>query len=123
MPDNDKIINFPGAQRAAAQPASGAKAAKTAKSKAAASAPGIPDPGRFSPAGSGAVGIPGLTEDQEKAIQIILSGMSFVTVGLRPTGGGADFFNALDGQTDELRNAAPHLAGVVERALRKRGVL
>lgn len=78
--------------------------------------------GRISEAGSGQMGIPGLTADQEKALQVVMSGMSFVLVGIKPTDTGADFFTAIDGNADELRNAADHIAGVVDRLYTKRGL-
>lgn len=72
--------------------------------------------------GPGEVGIPDLTADQEKAIQIILSGMSFVCVGMKPAGDGADFFTAVHGKRGELHDAAPHLEGVIERAYKRHNI-
>ena len=69
-----------------------------------------------------AMGLPNLTADQEKAIQVVMSGMSFVCIGISPTDGGADFFTAVQGDEDHLRNAQPHLEGVIERAFDKRGI-
>ena len=63
------------------------------------------------------------SEDQEKALQVIMSGMSFVCIGIRPTESGADFFTAVDGDAQELTDAAPHLDGVVDRALRRKGLI
>lgn len=67
-------------------------------------------------------GIPGLSADQEKAIQVIMSGMSFACVGIKPTDQGADFFTAVEGDASDLRNALPHLEGVIERACDRKGL-
>ncbi|MDW8372107.1 MAG: hypothetical protein RMM29_00460 [Planctomycetota bacterium] len=64
-----------------------------------------------------------MTEEQRKAIQVILSGLAFVVVGIRPTDSGADFFTAIQGDATDLRNALPHLAGVIERAYARKGLL
>lgn len=95
----DKIIQFPGADESGSDhdtPVSGE--------------------------GSGATGIPGMSADQEKAIQIAVDGMSFVMVGIKPTDNGADFFTAIHGKRGELADAAPHLDGVIQRALSRMGV-
>ena len=102
----DNIIDFPG---------SGKPPQKKPTSQA-------PARGRISPEGSGALGIPGLSEDQEKAIQLIGSGQPFVLVAISPTDTGADFFTAIDGEADDLRNAGPHLRGVIERLYTRRGL-
>lgn len=104
---DDNIISFPGNTSQPSDPAP---------------APGPKEGERISEAGTGAIGIPGLTADQEKAIQLILSGMDFVLVSLKPTDSGADFFTAIDGLPDHLRNALPHLEGVIERLYEKRGL-
>lgn len=103
MADDDKILRFPGS---AARPDPKAET-KTKAAKAA------------EPTATGA---DGLTEDQRKAMQIILSGMSFVVIGIKPTGGGADFFTAVQGDPTELRNSQDHLGGVIERALSRKGI-
>ncbi len=92
----DKIIRFPGA---------GPKAA--------------PAP---TPAAAPATGPDGLNEEQRKAIGIIISGMPFVLVGIKGTDRGADFFTAVAGEPADLRNALPHLAGVIERAFERKGL-
>ncbi len=93
--------------------------------------PGAGDPGKHdqerseeevSGAGNGAVGIPGLSEDQEKAVQIVLSGMSFVCIGIKPAGDGADFFTAVHGKREDLLDSAPHLDGVIDRAFKRKGL-
>ncbi len=91
---SDKIIRFPGAAKApvAAEPVSEAKG---------------PD---------------GLTEEQRKAVQIILGGMPFVLVGIKPTDRGADFFTAVHGDHTDLRNAQDHLGGVIARAFSRKGI-
>lgn len=96
MSDGDKIIRFPG-------PAKPAKPAESAP----AAAP---------------VGADGLTDDQRKAIQLILSGMSFVLVAIKPTDKGADFYTALHGDHAELRNAQEHLPGVIARLYDRKGL-
>jgi hypothetical protein len=99
MNDSPKVIRFPGlgGRKADIEPA-----AKTAK------APEI--------------GADGLTDDQRKAIQVILSGMTFVLVGIKPTERGADFFTSVHGDAGELRNAQEHLDGVIARAFSKKGI-
>lgn len=90
---SDKIIRFPGAAKApAAKPEAEAKG---------------PD---------------GLTEEQRKAAQIVLSGMPFVVIGLKSTDKGADFFTAVHGDHTDLRNALSHLPGVIERAFARKGI-
>lgn len=101
MADDDKILKFPGA---GGRP--DAKAKAPAKDDAA-------------PA---AVGADGLNDDQRKAMQIVLSGMPFVLVGIKPTPSGADFFTAVSGEAADLRNAQDHLHGVIERAFSRKGI-
>jgi hypothetical protein len=101
MHDDSKVIRFPGL----------AKAKEPAAPQ--------PDP---KPAAAAAVGPDGLTEDQRKAVQVVLGGMSFVLVGIKPTERGADFFTAVHGDAGELRNAQPHLDGVIARALSRKGI-
>ncbi len=92
----DKIIRFPGAgPKSAATPA----------------APATP-----------AIGPDGMSDEQRKAIGIIVSGMPFVLVGIKGTDRGADFFTAVAGEPSDLRNALPHLAGVIERAFERKGL-
>lgn len=103
MADDEKILQFPGAgkrpEAAQAKPAAPAK-----------------------PPTSSPVGPDGLNDDQRKAMQIVLSGMSFVLVGIKPTTSGADFFTAVSGDASELRNAQDHLGGVIERAFSRKGI-
>ena len=101
----DNIIDFPGGAESPKKPTTTP-----------------PAQGRISPEGSGQLGIPGLTEDQEKAIQLIGSGQAFVLVAISPTDTGADFFTAIDGEADDLRNAGPHLPGVIDRLYSRRGL-
>ena len=99
MADDDKILQFPG----------GAKRGETpAKPPAKGDAP--------------AAGPDGLSEDQRKAMQIVLSGMPFVLIGIKPTPSGADFFTAVSGEPSDLRNAQDHLGGVIERAFSRKGI-
>lgn len=99
MAEDDKILKFPGAAKRSEVPA---------KSTAKGDAP--------------AVGADGLNEDQRKAMQIVLSGMPFVLVGIKPTPSGADFFTAVSGEPSDLRNAQDHLGGVIERAFSRKGI-
>jgi hypothetical protein len=97
---DDKIIRFPGGK--SAEPS-----ASDAKPAGDASAP---------------LATEGLTEDQRKAIGIVLSGMAFVMVGIKPTERGADFFTVVTGDATDLRNAQPHLAGTIDKAYARKGV-
>jgi hypothetical protein len=101
--DPDKVIKFPGSAGI-----SGAEGGARPASAGAAEQVSAP--------GQGSLGIPNLTQDQEKAFQIAIDGMSFVMIGIKPTDSGADFFTAVHGQREELRNATDHLDGVIRRA-------
>ena len=63
-----------------------------------------------------------LTEAQQKAIHCLLSGMTFVFVGVQPTDSGCDFFTACDGDKDALRNAEDHLPGTISKLFVRCGV-
>ncbi len=63
-----------------------------------------------------------LTEDQRKAIGIILTGMPFVFVGIKPMESGTDFFTALHGDATDLRNAQDHLLDVIGRLYNRKGI-
>lgn len=99
MSESPKVIRFPGLGERKPVVAQPAEAAKNAE-----------------------IGADGLTEDQRKAIQVILSGMTFVLVGIKPTERGADFFTSVHGDAGELRNAQDHLDGVIARAFSKKGI-
>ena len=103
MADDDKIIRFPGAAGKIPGKAAGKAAAKSSEP--------VPP-----------TGPDGLSEDQRKAMQIVLSGMPFVAVGIKATPSGADFFTAVHGEASDLRNARDHLAGVIERAMSRKGL-
>ena len=60
--------------------------------------------------------------DQIKAVNMILSGMTFVCIAIEPAKTGADFFTALQGDHDELRNAEQHLPEVIGRLYNRKGV-
>ncbi len=107
--DNDKVIRFPGSVPAPA----GRKHAKS---------PAAPTPAPAPASADGSLGPDGLTEDQRKAIQVVLSGMSFVLIGIKPTDRGADFFTSVHGDSGELRNAQSHLDGVIARAFSRKGI-
>ena len=102
--NDDKIIQFPGANK----PAN--KTTKAAPPTIAENTPIMPP------------GLEGLNEDQRKALQVVLSGMTFVLVGIKPTDRGADFFTSVHGEPSELRNACDHLPGVIERAFDRKGI-
>jgi hypothetical protein len=106
---DEKIIRFPGGDSARAKTEKAPEKAKDAKAKPA-------------DVTLDAAGLEALSADQRKAIGIVLGGMPFVLVGIKPTQSGADFFTAVGGDETDLRNASPHLAGVIERALSKRGI-
>ena len=106
---NDKIIRFPGSVGRA--PAADEKSDKAEKAE------------RDGQAGAAAaLGPDGLTEDQRKAVQLVLSGVSFVLIGIKPTDRGADFFTAVHGDATDLRNSQPHLDGVIARAFSKKNI-
>ena len=48
--------------------------------------------------------------------------MSFVMIGIKATDRGADFFTAVHGEAADLRNAQPHLDGVIARAYSRKGL-
>lgn len=95
MSDDDRILRFPGQAPA-------------------------PDPARRAPVAPAALAH--LSEDQRKALSIVMSGMPFILVGISATDSGADFFTALHGAEADLRNAQPHLSGVIERAYARKGL-
>lgn len=115
---NDKIIQFPGAGR----------------TPVASTPPPAPKPAPEAPAAPVAVSLDAeqvrqaqaalgnLSAEQQKAMQIVLSGMPFVLVGIQPSERGADFFTALHGEAADLRNAQPHLGGVIDRAYGRKGI-
>ncbi|HYE08221.1 MAG TPA: hypothetical protein VEL07_22095 [Planctomycetota bacterium] len=106
----DKVIQFPGtAGRQPPEPEKPGRGRKTAKSEAAGT-PAAP------------IDAQNLSDDQKKAMQIVLSGMPFVAIGIKSTTSGADFFTAVHGDEAALRNAAPHLPGVIERAFGRKGL-
>ncbi len=66
---------------------------------------------------------PSLTEEQQKAIKMIITGMPFVIMCVKPTETGADFYTELYGDEETLRNAAPHLHDVMHRLFMKKGII
>jgi hypothetical protein len=102
---SDKIIRFPGPGR---PPAGEPQPPVAAEQLAVAADQRGPD---------------GLTDDQRKAIQLILGGMTFVCVGIKPTERGADFYTAVHGDATDLRNALDHLPGVIQRACSRKGIV
>ncbi len=105
--NDDKILQFPGVGKSTPAPTP---------------APTDQFDGSHNNAASGVPGLEGLSEDQRKALQVVLSGMTFVMVGIKPTERGADFFTAIHGDTTDLRNASDHLPGVIERAFDRKGI-
>jgi hypothetical protein len=64
-----------------------------------------------------------LSADQQKAIGIILSGQTFICIGIdQPASGGADFFTACHGDESFLRNAEDSLPGVIRRLFVRKGI-
>lgn len=63
-----------------------------------------------------------LTEDQQKAVTMVASGMTFIIIGIKPTNSGADFFTALHGDEDDLRNAEDHIPGIVSKLFSRKGI-
>ncbi len=117
---DDKIIRFPGATKPATDTSTTDQSMKVAAARVPAKDgnKNAPVKGAFKPAADPILpGLEHLTEAQRKAIGIVLSGMPFVTVGLKPTVSGADFFTAVGGDATDLHNAEPHLAAVVSRAI------
>jgi hypothetical protein len=104
--DDDRIIQFPGS--AGKKPSEPAKTAK-GRGKEAHTEPTPAD-------------LANLSEDQRKAISLVMSGMPFVMIGIKPTTSGADFFTAVHGEAGDLRNASSHLPGVIERAFGRKGI-
>ena len=109
----DKIIRFPGAA---------AKGAGAQASKPGASLPPLPPEMGKAAMEQAAKLAASMSEDQQKALGLIMSGASFVLVALKPTEDGCDFFTALHGDAADLRNAQPHLAGVIDRLYARRGL-
>lgn len=109
---NDKIIQFPGSDERKGKAAS-PKAPSPTKVNSTPSADQLQQAQTV---------LSGLSADQQKAMQIIMGGMPFVLVGIKPTPSGADFFTALHGDDADLRNAQDHLSGVIERAYSRRGI-
>ena len=107
MSDDSKVIRFPGTF------------GKNAKNAAPSSNKPAPAAMAADPA---ALGADGLTDEQRKGIQVILGGMTFVLIGIKPTDRGADFFTAVHGDATELRNAQGHLEGVIARAFSRKGI-
>ena len=64
-----------------------------------------------------------MSKAQLKAMQLIMQGMTFVFVGLKPTQTGADFFTAVHGEHTDLRNASDEIPNIVARALHKEGII
>ena len=64
-----------------------------------------------------------LNEDQQKAVGIILSGQTFICIGIdQPASGGADFFTACHGDESFLRNAEGSLPDVIHRLFVRKGI-
>lgn len=147
MPSNDdKIISFPGAKPrpVAANPALGApytgenhqagdpyaelaKAAPLTGQRAEsipfdrAREPSDDETGYFIKDAQG--NVIKLTNDQQKAMQCIVSNMAFVFIGIHPTPTGADFYRATNGDDATLRNAYDAIHSQVDKAYAKRNLL
>lgn len=81
---------------------------------------------------------PRFTPDQEKAMNLILSGQPFILVSCLPTkesfdgkhvpcksedATGCDFFTCLDGEKETLLSAKEELPSVIDRLYKKRGLI
>lgn len=64
-----------------------------------------------------------MSKAQHKAMQLVMQGMTFVFVGLKPTPSGADFFTAVHGDPTDLRNAADEIPNIIMRSLAKEGIV
>jgi hypothetical protein len=109
---DEKIIRFPGGNLAGAPQAK--RGAKPGAPAVGSDSGTLEPPATLDPAN--------LSEDQRKALGIVLSGIPFVLIGIKPTPSGADFFTALGGDAADLRNARDHLDGVIDRAYTRKGV-
>jgi len=63
-----------------------------------------------------------IATEQLQAVDIVSSGIAFVTIGIKPTVSGADTFSAIDGPGEDLHNIKGKLPEVIERAYAKRGL-
>lgn len=65
-----------------------------------------------------------LSEQQAKAINIVLGPHPFILVGIRPEpgGSGADIFTVLRGEKPELIKIHPQLGQVIDRAYDREGI-
>jgi hypothetical protein len=64
-----------------------------------------------------------LSAEQIKVLDCIMSDMAFIFIGIKPTERGADFYRALHGSPEDLRNAYDHLSDQIEKAYHKKGLL
>jgi hypothetical protein len=64
-----------------------------------------------------------LSQAQQKAMNIIISGMPFVVIGIYPIRNGADIFSSLGGNKEELIKAYDKLGEILERAYEKENLL
>jgi hypothetical protein len=98
-------------------------------------APAVPDlpPAVSLPSGE-RVPVVAVSEQQRKAIELILSGMPYVLVACRETvdgrrakpgetATGCDFLTTLDGNREVLRNAKEHLPGVIDLLYGRSGIV
>lgn len=64
-----------------------------------------------------------LSQAQQKAVNIVISGMPFIVVGILPTVSGADIFSALGGNKEELIKVYHKLGEILERAYEQENLL
>lgn len=64
-----------------------------------------------------------LSQAQQKAMNIVVSGMPFIVIGILPTGNGADIFSSLGGNKEELIKVYNKLGEILERAYEKENLL
>jgi hypothetical protein len=117
---DEKIIRFPGG--GAGKPGAGAGAGKPRASGAAGAGLSRQEPEPPASLPIDQVDVSTLSPEQQKALGLVLSGLPFVIVAIRPTATGADFFTSLHGEGGDLRNARPHLDEVIGRAYTRKGV-
>lgn len=106
---NDKVIRFPGVRSTKVGAPEGGKPGRVDDETPIKGVPVLPEKVQ-------------LNADQTKAVQMIVSGMTFICIGIKPTDSGADFFTSLNGDADELRNAEQHLPDVIARLYQRKGI-
>jgi len=66
---------------------------------------------------------PEFAPEQQKALNILNSGVSFVMIGIKPTDTGADFFNAIYFKDkSDISNCIDFLPNIINKACSKKGI-